>query len=452
MPQTELDALLGALLGLVKSPAAKFRLRDILPFEISLVDRAANRRRFLTVKQANGVESMKLSKVDLPKDVRETVSKALGDALQQLIDITKAVDEGQAIDSSELPGEFIEAFSAMYDALGGVVDVHKDLPSRLGTETSDKLKAIAAVMATIAEADNPEAVTGMLERMLKVSAGDTDTAKTLKALGELSIALVSGDEEKVVSEDALIKTQTVLKTLGALVESQTPAEPPATDPAPEPPAVDPAATPEGTTKTDPAPVDSATPPTSDPVDPAPTAKTEPAPVDPAPADPAASTDPAPESTVKTDPAPADPAVSPEDVSTDTDPIVTKAADTVSVMAAEIAKSGAKMSAKRLKHFQSALKVLSDLLEDLSPVTKSDVTPEPPVVTPPAEPPVVTPPVETPSDTPTVAEIAKRLQTLDEKFSNLANKPVAPVSRRVDQNPGAGDPTLTQGTKPNKWVA
>jgi hypothetical protein len=108
---------------------ARFRLRDIIVEEVSLVDRAANRRRFLVVKNVNGGEAMGgtakkaaaddqqlqqgdalesnpddqgssedasaevTEKISLPKAVKEGLMRILTESLERLVSLSNAVKE-----------------------------------------------------------------------------------------------------------------------------------------------------------------------------------------------------------------------------------------------------------------------------------------------------------------------------------------------------------------------
>lgn len=431
MSHNGMDALLETLRAIMKDSGAKSRLRDIIPVEISLVDRAANKRRFLTIKNSDGVNTMTtLLKVNLPANLREGVEKALTTALQQLHEITKAVTEGEAVttEGAQVPEDFQKALGLVLEQLAPIA---KEAPSVLGTEASDKLKAIAAAIATIAEADSPDSVTDMIGRLIKVSGNESKEAAALKALGELSIAL-SNDPvaDGKHAEGTVAKVQALTKTLGELVSADTPAEP-----ATPPPAADPAPAPAA--KVD----EPAAPPAADPAPPAPpvtepaaTTKTDTpaAPAAPAaPAEPAA--DPAP--TTKTnEPAPVDPPAVSED----------KIEKSLSEIIVEFGKSGAKMSKERKALLRTALKAISDLADQVDPVDKVDVPPAAPV----------TPPEPAPVAKVEPVDVVKMVQDLDKKVSTLLDKPAAPASRRVEGNPdpGTASPVPESPRRKKRWIA
>lgn len=425
MPNNGMDTLLEVLRTImVEKSGARFRLRDILPVEISLVDRAANKRRFLTIKNKDGVNAMAtLLKVDLPANIREGVEKALTAALQQLHVITKAVTEGAALseDGAVVPEEFRKALDELTTQLGGVVaSIAKESPSDLGTEASDKLKAIAAAIATIAEADSPDSVSDMIGRLIKLSSGESKEAATLKALGDLAIALSSDPTEGLIE-----KVQALTKVLSDLVDVPAPA----TDPATPPESTSAAKTDNPTEPT---------PPVADPVDTGtPTASSDPQP-------------PATEPTTKTDnPASGDaPAVKPP---AEEDSV----AKALGLATVEIAKLGAKMSQGRLSRLRNALKAIADLVDELGPVAKTDEPAPPPAA--PVEPPPVADPEPPPAPvvkTDQPVDVVKMVQDLNKKVSTLMEKPVAPASRRVEGNPGTGATSPVpepHQTRKRRWI-
>jgi len=439
MPNNGMTALLETLRAIMKDSGAKSRLRDIIPVEISLVDRAANKRRFLTIKNKDGVNTMAtLLKVDLPANMREGVEKALATALQQLHTITKAVTEGEAIttEGAQVPEDFYKALGMVLEQLAPIA---KEAPSELGTEASDKLKAIAAAMAMIAEADSPDSVTDMVGRLIKLSGGDSKEASTLKALGELSIAL-SADPMKdgKHAEGTVEKVKALTKTLSDLVsvDAPAPADPPATEPTPA------AKTDEPVTPPEPTPAAK----TDEPA-PAPAAKTdEPAP----PPEPAAKTDePAAPPVADPAPAPAEPTPAAKtDEPAPADPPAPKDGDKVekalTAIVEEVAKAGAKMSAKRKEQLRGALKAISALMEEVDP--PAEPTPAAKVDEP-------SPAPVTKNDEP--VDVLKMVQELNNKVSTLMEKPVAPASRRVEGNPETGteSPVPESPTRrKRRWIA
>jgi hypothetical protein len=438
MPNNGLDTLLEALRAIMKDAGAKSRLRDIIPVEISLVDRAANKRRFLTIKNNAGVETMTtLLKVDLPANLREGVEKALATALQQLHEITKAVTEGEAVSTdAAMPEDFTKAISGILDQLGGVVDINKEMPSVLGTEASDKLKAIAAAIATIAEAESPDSVTDMIGRLVKLSGADSKEAATLKALGDLSIALINDQvQDGKHADNTVAKVKEVSIALSALMgdaEPATPAEPapvvePVVEPTVEPTVEQTAKVTEPVEPTEPASV----------VTPEPATKaTEPT----TPAEPA----PVVEPTVKvTEPVePAEPATPAEPAAEDS---VEKA---MTNMVAEVVKAGAKMSKERKALLRAALKAISDLADQVDPADPVDKVSEPAPVVPPEPAPV------TKSDD--SVNVLKMVRELSEKVSTLMDKPAVPASRRVEGNPETGTaspvPESPTPRRKRRWIA
>lgn len=136
-------ALEAALVFLGRAPdEAKFRLRDILVEEVSFVDRAANRRRFLIVKQRGGnmdptrtatnevaettlaADVSAVVKVDLPGPVKEGLLRIVTEALERLVSVSNMVKEaGETSESSAepVPVELAEEITAISDLLRGAL-------------------------------------------------------------------------------------------------------------------------------------------------------------------------------------------------------------------------------------------------------------------------------------------------------------------------------------------
>ena len=516
MDLTKADAAIETALQALRASGARFRLRDILVEEVSLVDRAANKRRFLVVKSGSTMsktdEPESVAKVDLPKPVKEGLLRMLTEALERLVSVANLVRDANETeeqmqqpvpksvgaeitkvcellqgalekypspvagrDATAKDGVIVETDGAqMANMLGSMLG--DEMPeaaranlSALGSEAADKLKVLASVLAMIAEAESPEALAQMANRLLGVG-------KALKAEGTASRVLATvADAAQALSTDAskadaleadtVIKIRQLAASLNELVEKypspvagaadggdmdpttkqDTPADPPAADDTDTKPAegdaadnADGKATAAGETKNDGTPADGD----------ATAAAAAPAEGD-APAKGDDDTPP------DTDPAP--------------DPSVLKMAEAVAEGIVSLTKRGAKMSSARLKRLRLAMSTLTELLDELDPVAAKDTAKRIAEMTPQA------PPNDngdlgnvgtgaSDSDqrndkaeqTPELQDVMKSLSELQATVAKLADAPEPPASRADEgNNQGAADGAPTNGQtkrqRRNRWV-
>jgi len=129
MQLSKADAAIEAALGALKVSGARFRLRDILVEEVSLVDRAANKRRFLVVKQQGdnmGNPDSAVQKLELSKTTKAALLLTLTNALERFVPVVHAVkgaDELEA-DGAGLPADLAAALAGVGAMLSGVLDDH----------------------------------------------------------------------------------------------------------------------------------------------------------------------------------------------------------------------------------------------------------------------------------------------------------------------------------------
>lgn len=185
-------ALEAALVFLGRAPdGARFRLRDILVEEVSFVDRAANRRRFLIVKQRGGnmdptrtatndvaeatleADVAAVAKVDLPGPVKEGLLRIVTEALERLVSVSNMVKEaGETSETSAepVPAELGEEITAISDLLRGALSRYPSPMSKTAEKVdkadgpvSQGLKEVGEIAmslsAAAAESDELDAAT-----------------------------------------------------------------------------------------------------------------------------------------------------------------------------------------------------------------------------------------------------------------------------------------------------
>jgi hypothetical protein len=135
---------------------AKFRLRDILVEEVSYVDRAANRRRFLVVKNAKktlGGQTMdentqtpvaETKQGPIPTPVKEGLLRVLTEVLERGVSLTnmiKEAEETQEQMAEPVPAEIGAEMKALCDLLSGALGRY---PSPVSAEPSETAMAKGA--------------------------------------------------------------------------------------------------------------------------------------------------------------------------------------------------------------------------------------------------------------------------------------------------------------------
>jgi len=88
-------------------PGATHVLSDIVTQEVSMVDRAANLRRFLTIKRDDtmGVKKETSATMMLPAIARQTLIESVADAVEKLVGVTQALKDAEIDDTAEVPNE-----------------------------------------------------------------------------------------------------------------------------------------------------------------------------------------------------------------------------------------------------------------------------------------------------------------------------------------------------------
>lgn len=429
------SSIASALIALGIDPSARFRLTDIIPEEISIVNRAANKRRFLVVKKLEGAQPMKttVKKASIPKPVHAAMMRALTESLERLVSVVNGVKGADLTDEQmdpPIPAELSNEVSAIAQILTGLVEAYPSPTakdelgtsteagpaqlSQLGTEAADKLKVLAAAIAQIAEAESPEALALIAQRMV-------DTAKSAGVVAKMQ------------------------EFANALIGLAPEAGAPATTPVVPPP--DPSASAVGGTV------------------PVPAVQKTGAQANTAPAQ---TTESQPPATTVVDPLVEQPLAEPpkEDENIECDTTVAKAAEAIALSLTEVAKVGAKMSGARLQRLRMAAQTLVELIDELGRTSSEKsaggqpavpaTTPQaitPSAVLPPAANPVavVQPPAVPPVAQPEMVTKAE-YDALANKVNKLLEQPVPPASRREGVSTGAGHKSPTsQPTTKRSWI-
>lgn len=360
-----------ALIALRGPLGAKFRLSDIDVEEVSLVDRPANRHRFLVVKRAGAAaDDSGTGDEMLTEAMRTNLLKSMIDGLETLtgvMDLVRDAEVGKPLPNDTTLHALGRELAHVEKTVAGVLERYPalkedEMPSNLGSEAADKLKVIGALIMEVAEAGDPGRVAEIAAAALSITAEkcDESVAKLMKGVGEAVTALAAKSEgaEKLDGKASLQLrdlANDLLQFAGEIAKDETPpADPPADPPKPADPPADP---------------------------PKPAAKTEDPPADP-PADP---------------PKPADP---PADPSADPPAAVDKTEDRLSAMEATLAE------------FKEMLTGISKKLT--APARAPDPDPEPPK-----------------DESETLAKVTKSLADLRATVEKMADAPAPPASRTDD---------------------
>lgn len=200
---------------------AQYRLHDILVEEVSFVDRAANRRKFLVVKRSGGTmdpektaldgqaeaspeesrEEEKEEKVKIPDEVKVGLMKIVQEGIERLVSL------GNIIKDAEETAERVE----------------KPLDPKLASE----FKAISdIIMSALSRYPSPQAMIDDSEAETEVkddvgieNKAMGEVARTLRSVGEtaLSLAKASGEQEEL-DAGTLASLRKLAASLNALAE------------------------------------------------------------------------------------------------------------------------------------------------------------------------------------------------------------------------------------------
>lgn len=251
---TASHALAAALTAVGKDAQAEAMLRDIRPEELSFVDRAANRRQFLLVKRGSGGTTM--GDLKLQQTLRDETLRKLSDPLSRLAEAATKVksaevaegDEGAAL-PSDLTGEVTAAAAELQKAFGGEPDALEKALGKLDadtrkavaeqpvqkmpelvdgmSETADKMRVLGAVMMALGDAESPEQVQAIHDKVAEVlggggGAGDApepgdaaDPDKAAASGGQPQPAQAAGQQP---GADALSKLTATLDQLATKVD------------------------------------------------------------------------------------------------------------------------------------------------------------------------------------------------------------------------------------------
>jgi hypothetical protein len=223
---------------------AKFRLHEIDVEEVSLVDRPANRHRFLVIKQ----EKESAMKIKLSEAVKKSLLETLAPPLAEFAALVSAVKDAEGTDEVIVPNEVHSNLLSVVKSLVGNAemypsDITADLVtlakvSNLGSEAADKLKLIGAMIMHIAEAGSPDDVLAIASQALATAADKAaapDIKELLSAFG--ASALVLSKSDGTLSEEEVAATASLVSKLLVFAQKSVSVEPvvePVAEPVAEP--------------------------------------------------------------------------------------------------------------------------------------------------------------------------------------------------------------------------
>lgn len=204
---------------------ALVRLHDIIVEEVSLVDRAANKRRFLVVKRSGPSCTTEGSSMKLATGSKENILASLAKAIESAVTLVNKVKDADEVTDVEKAESIDEEILSILENLQSASDTLEVKPVQLSAVSAvatDKLKAIATIISSVADADSPQALESMIAKLMEVSKAEGAASHTLKQIGEVSMDLAeqvaSGDD---LSEETVEKISQLASSLNGLVKKQS---------------------------------------------------------------------------------------------------------------------------------------------------------------------------------------------------------------------------------------
>lgn len=246
-------ALEAALIALgMSEEEAQFALRDMLIEEVSYVDRAANKRRFLVVKSAGGSMGKTIKKdagtadkdlpMTLPTAVKEGLLRVLTESLERLVsavEMVKGAEEVSEADGVAFPDALGTEIGTIADLLGGALSQYSSPMSQDKNEDgtpAGALKAIAAALSGVTKEDGTVDAAALAELVTQLGAllpapagaaatsddptatteakADDALAQVLAQAGEIAAAL---SEKAGTEEDLSAETVAGVRQLAAML-------------------------------------------------------------------------------------------------------------------------------------------------------------------------------------------------------------------------------------------
>lgn len=214
-----------------KKDDATHRLEDMTTQEVSLVDRAANLRTFLTLKSEDNntmptedKSEQNKSALVLPTQARDTLIEGVADALEKLTGVTQAIKESTTDDSAEVPsempqmikeaGELLSKLAAKFmdGESAGSDDASGDSSDDAGNAETEKAKA---ALVKFAETAKGRRMTASREEQMKeafaafIAVGDA-LGVDLKEVFAPAPAAEGDDAGETAKSDATVEVLTSL--------------------------------------------------------------------------------------------------------------------------------------------------------------------------------------------------------------------------------------------------
>lgn len=171
-----------------KKDDATHRLEDMTTQEVSLVDRAANLRTFLTLKsEDNGTMAKKKTDTNkqalvLPTQAKEALVEGVADALEKLTGVTQAIKESTTDDAAEVPAELPQMIKEASELLSKVASKFMPGDSSSSSDSDSDVDAETQkakdALAKFAETMKGRRMTASRENQMK------EVASAFAALGD----------------------------------------------------------------------------------------------------------------------------------------------------------------------------------------------------------------------------------------------------------------------------
>jgi len=155
-----------------RSSGARFRLREMIINEVSYVDRAANKRRFLLVKRASGPgeamgaknqagdkkpdakldDQAKNSVLSLTSATKNTMAEGLTGALGRMVEVANAIKGAEEVEEDDKVVLPIDIGKQLRSAVASVAEVAGAVFKREDNQAVDALMKVAETSMMLAEA------------------------------------------------------------------------------------------------------------------------------------------------------------------------------------------------------------------------------------------------------------------------------------------------------------
>lgn len=197
---------------------AKARLTDMIAFEVSLVDRAANLRRWVIVKRNADMSTTEVvSKVALPSAARQAMLDGISGVLEKLTAIASMIGDAEIDDAATVPAELAGTIDQCSEMLRGVAEQYMEKPSG---EPEVEVEVEAEKKAAPAEEPMDESGKACKEPTKKGEevVDESDVEKQAEAIAKAGRKIARARFEKLLGMQK--ELESLIKELSDVVEEE----------------------------------------------------------------------------------------------------------------------------------------------------------------------------------------------------------------------------------------